>query len=348
MTYLLETNQELSEPSDPSMHQRNFSVSDYLKAQNPNNKARPRSLKKTESQGRLKTKQRSSAYEATFQSNWATTTGKFYKPNDCVKLHKTGDKIRLNRTGESFGNRHEESKLVTVFPYLDEYFPTFPQEYRNFKMHCLGQLPNQPFFENELIKVSLQPNEFCSYTLAIHNKTDSEQKIRLLPGSPCVELEGSRTFKTPSHTVFECIVNIVNPDLNLRHPRISVVLGNRGISLTNTAQQEKAFHIYLPITLLDLCHKSGKPLKVTEGKRTLRYESERFRITDKLHSSSVLRNFHSDEQGWSGCISLDQASASVCIPFSTETAIVCSFEDDHTSSSGLVKVLLQLFMHLLR
>jgi hypothetical protein len=54
-------------------------------------------------------------------------------------------------------------------------------------------------------------------------------------------------------TAAEFDIKAVNIDLNLRYPIVSVLMGNHGISLTNSNSNDKAFHIPLPITLLNYC-----------------------------------------------------------------------------------------------
>lgn len=80
------------------------------------------------------------------------------------------------------------NKIVTVFPYLSEYFPILPSEYRNFKQQCLFQ-SKEPFYENEWIKVALsRPNESQSCYVYIYNKTGTEQKIKVFANSSNLSL----------------------------------------------------------------------------------------------------------------------------------------------------------------
>ena len=78
--------------------------------------------------------------------NQTLTTTNFRKTNN--------NESKLVKTATSFKNRDENNKMVTIFPYLETYFPLLPAECKNFKQHCLTQL-NEPFYENEMIKVAL-------------------------------------------------------------------------------------------------------------------------------------------------------------------------------------------------
>ena len=101
--------------------------------------------------------------------------------------------------------------------------------------------------------MTLQPVEPRVYVLSVHNKTDHEQKIRLLSGSACIELNSVRSLRTRCNETFDCTVTLKEADLNLRYPKLSIVLGNRGISLTNTLREERVFHLLLPVTLYNYC-----------------------------------------------------------------------------------------------
>jgi hypothetical protein len=97
---------------------------------------------------------------------------------------------KLVKTASSFKNRDENNKMVTIFPFLEAYFPVLPAECRNFKQHCLTQL-NEPFFENELIKVALaKPTSTESYFIYVYNKTNGEQKVKLMANHTAISVEG--------------------------------------------------------------------------------------------------------------------------------------------------------------
>lgn len=97
---------------------------------------------------------------------------------------------KLVKTAQSFKNRDENNKMVTIYPYLEAYFPTLPAECLNFKQHCLTQL-TEPFFENDLIKVALaKPTSTESYFVYIYNKTNVEQKIKMMSNHIAVSIEG--------------------------------------------------------------------------------------------------------------------------------------------------------------
>jgi hypothetical protein len=74
------------------------------------------------------------------------------------------------------------------------------------------------------------------------------------------------------------------PDLNMRYPTVSIIIGNHGISLISSVN-EKIFNIPLPITLLDYfkIKKSVKKLgNVSNMQKTIKFGGNKFAMSSDL------------------------------------------------------------------
>ena len=132
----------------------------------PKVQTRNRSLRKTQSTHKMSTiKNCQNVYNTTVNLTKNGATNK--------KLSKTSNTFYHKRSFEC------SSSLITIFPYLQNYFPILPQQSRHFKTACLD-VKNKlcVCYENDIVKVSLKKINWSKYIVTVSNKLNTELKLK--------------------------------------------------------------------------------------------------------------------------------------------------------------------------